>query len=141
MVCSGAVATVDVADEVTEGVDVVGEGPSGTPEEWMDAVAVLDGLVSIPLVWLDRSAIATRTTSRANSPTRPVVASREEAFDMPMSACQGADDGGHQPDYLLCHGGEHLVLAPDGHEDARAIKEAGTGSIVAFAPYRACRAN
>ena len=94
MVRSGAAGavvavTVAVVDDVSEGVD---EGLAGTPVE---TLAVFTGLVSIPLVSLDRSAIPTRTTSRATSATRPVVARREDTFSRPMSADQGADDGGH----------------------------------------------
>jgi len=83
----------------------------------MEAEAELTALVSIPLLWVDRSAAATRTTSRAISPTRPAVATREEMFHRPMSAGQSADDGGQGLGYLLGHGGEHLILAPERVDD------------------------
>lgn len=62
---------------------------------------------------LDLRAAATRTTLTATNPTRPAVDTRLELFNQPISTGQGADDGRHCPDNLLCHGGEHLVLSPE----------------------------
>jgi hypothetical protein len=108
MVCSGALAAVreDVAVGVT-GAVAVAAGPGS-----LEAEGALTGLVSIPALWVDFSAVVTRVTSRATSARRAAVATREEMFKTAMSAHQSANDGRHAVDYLLGHGGEYLVLAP-----------------------------
>src|SRR5665811_52976 len=108
MVCNGALKAV---------TDVVDKGLTGALVEAMECKAQLTELVSIPRVWVDRSAVPTRTTSSAASPSNPMMATREETCHTPMSADQRADDGRYGPDNLLGHEGvgvEEDVMAEVG---------------------------
>jgi hypothetical protein len=115
------VAVVAVADCVSEGVGDgvsvgVGDGVSVCVVEGSSVVAVAPTFadrVAVGVVPLDVIAQPTKTVVTATRPTKPAVDTREETFSRPTSAAQGAHDGRHRRDYLLCHGGEHFVIPPE----------------------------
>ena len=78
----------------------------------VEAAAELNGLVSISLVLVERSAVATRVTSRTSRPTRATVATRGETCQDAISGDQGTNNGGHRRDYLLGHRDKDLILTP-----------------------------
>src|SRR5450631_410169 len=113
MVWSGALTALEDDD---------GDELSGTPVGSMEEAAELTGLVSIPVAWVDFSAVPTRVTSSANRPRRATLTRREEMRQAAMSAHQSAYDGWHGLGYLLGHSREHPVLTPVGVNDIGQIR-------------------